>query len=122
MERTMGGWLEGQHPTPSTPRGLLNAYMPGMLTRLLSGLLPVELGAYTGACGEAQALSGELKVAGPSLSTAVANIAPGGKVRVQPYTAVHCRTGGEWVGGEGRRCCTCIVSDKAHFSSSVWPD
>ncbi len=66
---------------PPVPRGLLNAYMPGMLTRLLSGLLPVELGAYTGACGEAQALSGELKVAGPSLSTTVANIAPGGKVR-----------------------------------------
>ncbi|GLC71375.1 hypothetical protein PLESTF_001108700 [Pleodorina starrii] len=64
-------------PLPKTLlKGLLNAYMPGLLTGLLSGLLPAELGAYTAASGETQALSGEFKVAGPSLSTTVTSIAP----------------------------------------------
>ena len=39
-------------------RGLLSAYMPGVLTRLLAGLLPAELGAYTAASGEAQVRRG----------------------------------------------------------------
>ncbi|KXZ48833.1 hypothetical protein GPECTOR_25g418 [Gonium pectorale] len=64
--------------------GLLNAYMPGVLTRLLAGLLPGELGAYTAASGEAQALSGEFKVAGPSLSTTLTSIAPAPKPPSDP--------------------------------------
>ncbi|MEW5318826.1 MAG: hypothetical protein WDW38_010012 [Sanguina aurantia] len=58
-------------------RALLNTLMPSLLTKALVAALPRELGDYVIASQEGLSVQGEFKMAGPALSTFVADLSPG---------------------------------------------
>ncbi|KAJ9512946.1 hypothetical protein QJQ45_029084, partial [Haematococcus lacustris] len=64
-------------PLPRTAlKGLLNMFLPSVLSKVVLGLLPPELGKYVVESGEAQRVHGEFRIMGQPLTTYMADIAP----------------------------------------------
>lgn len=73
-------------PSHFPPRALLNTLMPSLLTKALVAALPRELGDYVIASQEGLSVQGEFKMAGPALSTFVADLSPS-SIKVSPAPA-----------------------------------